>query len=267
MSIELIKKLKSRALRWSLPKPFECRHIEYSTISCVDDEPSHPTEWLIDLSLRAISEARICDLSWISKRIAESDTSSGRTDLSWVAPGVNTHIPWPEIWPGEHYRLLAGLVAVHKPRVVIEIGTLAGWGTLALRHSLPHDAELLTFDLVPWEDIPGTAFKKCDFQDGRIKQILGDLSAPDFFKEHAQTISSCDLLFVDAPKNVAFETTLLRHLETIQLPKDAVVIFDDTRNWNMLKIWREIRRPKLDLTSFGHWTGTGIIHWNGSINS
>ncbi|MGH7312141.1 MAG: hypothetical protein ACREJV_03130 [Candidatus Rokuibacteriota bacterium] len=31
--------------------------------------------------------------------------------------------------------------------------------------------------------------------------------------------------------------------------------------WNMLAIWREIRMPKLDVTSFGHWSGTGLVEW------
>ena len=28
-----------------------------------------------------------------------------------------------------------------------------------------------------------------------------------------------------------------------------------------LRIWRAIARPKLDVTSFGHWTGTGLVEW------
>jgi len=40
------------------------------------------------------------------------------------------------------------------------------------------------------------------------------------------------------------------------------VLFDDIRLWNMLDIWRSIDFPKLDLTSFGHWSGTGVVQWN-----
>jgi hypothetical protein len=40
-----------------------------------------------------------------------------------------------------------------------------------------------------------------------------------------------------------------------------VLVFDDTRVRNMLHTWRDVRRPKLDLTSFGHWSGTGLVHW------
>jgi hypothetical protein len=42
-------------------------------------------------------------------------------------------------------------------------------------------------------------------------------------------------------------------------------MFDDIRLWNMLRTWRTINRPKLDLTSFGHWSGTGLVDWTGTI--
>jgi hypothetical protein len=29
----------------------------------------------------------------------------------------------------------------------------------------------------------------------------------------------------------------------------------------MLGVWRGIARPKLDLTSFGHGSGTGLVRW------
>ena len=244
--MNLISRLKWKALNWSLPKPFECRHIEYSTISCVDDDPSRPNERLMDISLKAIDRARKIDLSWISKRMKAGPY-------------------WPEIWPGEHYRLLAGLVVVQKPKRVIEIGTLSGWSALAMAGSLPPGSELITIDLVPWDQIAATALNPADFEDGKMRQVIGDLSDTAFFASFADTLSGCDLLFVDAPKNVVFEQTLLQHLASIQLPDNALVLFDDIRNWNMLKIWRNITRPKLDLTSFGHWTGTGIIDWNGKL--
>ena len=38
-------------------------------------------------------------------------------------------------------------------------------------------------------------------------------------------------------------------------------LFDDIKELNMLGTWRAITRPKLDITSFGHWTGTGLVHW------
>jgi predicted O-methyltransferase YrrM len=236
--------LKHKAINWALPMPFDSRHQVYSTIACVDDDPHRPSQRLIDVSLKAIAAAPNIDLSWVSKRMP-------------VGPY------WPDIWPGEHYKLLAGLVVVQKPKRVIEIGTLAGWSALSMKGSLPQGSELVTIDIVPWTGIKDTALRQGDFEDGKLRQVLGDLSDPAFFDSFKETLSSCDLLFVDGPKNYVFEQTLLQFLSKIKLPDNALVVFDDIRQWSMLRIWRDIPRPKIDVTSFGHWTGTGIIDWNG----
>lgn len=47
---------------------------------------------------------------------------------------------YPDVWPGEHYKLLAGLVLECRPRVVIEIGTATGLSALAMRQHLPAGA-------------------------------------------------------------------------------------------------------------------------------
>jgi predicted O-methyltransferase YrrM len=240
----LIPRLKSRLFRWSKPVPFPCRHAEYSVLASLDDDPARPTDRLIELSLRAIDRARHADMSSITKRMA--------------APPY-----YPEVWPGEHYKLLAGLVAVQQPNRVVEIGTAQGWSALALQTNLPRGSELITFDIIPWTEMGNTAFRAADFELGNLRQMLGDLSDKAFFAECADLLSGCDLLFVDAPKDNIFEPKFLENLSTIQLPPNALVVFDDVRLWNMLKIWRDIKRPKLDLTSFGHWTGTGLVDWNG----
>jgi hypothetical protein len=66
---------------------------------------------------------------------------------------------------------------------------------------------------------------------------------------------------VDGPKDGIFERKLLQQLETVEFHKPLLVVMDDIRFWNMLAIWQEITRPKLDLTSFGHWSGTGLVEW------
>ncbi len=240
----LIPRLKSRLFRWSKPVPFQARHAEYSVLASLDDDPARPTARLIEISLQAIDRARHADKSSISERMA--------------APPY-----YPEIWPGEHYKLLAGLVAVLQPKRVVEIGTAQGWSALGLQIHLPQGSELITFDIVPWKEMGNTAFRTVDFASGDLRQVLGDLSDKAFFAECAELLSGCDLLFVDAPKDNIFEPKFLENLSTIQLPANAIVVFDDVRLWNMLRVWREIKRPKLDLTSFGHWTGTGLIDWNG----
>ena len=69
------------------------------------------------------------------------------------------------------------------------------------------------------------------------------------------------MIFVDAAKDGVMEQRLLDSFESVPFRTKPVIVFDDIRVWNMLKIWRNIRQPKLDLTSFGHWTGSGIVEW------
>ena len=39
----------------------------------------------------------------------------------------------------------------------------------------------------------------------------------------------------------------------------ALVIDGDIRLLPMVECWRSIASPKFDLTSFDHWSGTGIV--------
>ena len=38
-----------------------------------------------------------------------------------------------------------------------------------------------------------------------------------------------------------------------------LLIMDDIKFINMIDLWRNIKSPKIDLSSFGHWSGTGVV--------
>lgn len=212
-----------------------------------DDNPGPPSKSLIDLVLRTAGVALDTDLPAVSARMPSAPF-------------------WPDYWPGEHYRLLAAFVRVLAPRIVIEIGTHTGLSALSLKRYLPDNAVLYTFDVVPWKQIPGTCLRDEDFHDGRLKQIVADLSQPDGFNEHRDKIASAPLMFIDGPKDKLFEPAFLSNLRRLTFSKPAYLVFDDIKDWNMLGVWRGIEAPKLDITSFGHWTGTGIVEW-GTVTS
>lgn len=215
------------------------RHGEKSMIFSADDE-SRPSERLIDVSLEAISEARGISLQHLDERLE--------------GPPY-----WPSVWPGEHYRLLAALARVLDAETVVEIGTATGLSALALLAGLRPAGRVVTFDLVAWQDYPGTVLQAEDFADGRLKQHLDDLSSAEGLAKHRDLLASAGLVFVDAAKDGKQEQRFLDLFETIPFTQRPIVVFDDIRQWRMLKIWREVRRPKLDLTSFGHWSGTGLV--------
>jgi predicted O-methyltransferase YrrM len=226
-----------------LGSPAPARHWEYSAIFSADDEPGRPSERLVDVALEAIRAARRISLSTLSARL----------------PGPPYY---PDIWPGEHYRLLAALVAVLAPSTVIEIGTATGLSALAMKATLPPGGRVTTFDIVPWRDYPGTVLTDADFTDGRLEQHVDDLTTTEAAARRLALLRSAALIFIDAAKDGVQEQRFIDNLLVTPFTAPPIVVFDDIRVWNMLRIWRELSLPKLDLTSFGHWSGTGLVDWS-----
>ncbi len=54
------------------------------------------------------------------------------------------------IFPGEHYRLLRAIVKILNPRVMIEVSTYTGMGSVAMIQG-QQEGQLHTFDIFPWD--------------------------------------------------------------------------------------------------------------------
>lgn len=238
---KLLRSIQRRAVKLVLPNPRR-GHGEYSMIYDTLNTSGRPSDYLIDLALRAAHEAWRTELPELSQRIDAASNDFTR------------------VWPGEHYRLLAALVKLLQPKHVIEIGTFRGLSVLALKKFLPSDGKITTFDIVSWQSIPDSFLREEDF-DGRLRQEIEDLADPSCFEKHRELIEEADLIFLDGPKDGRFEPELLRQLDNIQFRNPVLLVFDDIRFWNMLAVWHSITRPRLDLTSFGHWSGTGLVEW------
>lgn len=234
---------KRRLLQHVLPPPFPARHVEYSLLASTDDDVQ-PSQRLLHLALQAIQRAAEIHLEELDRRFP--------ADFPYP----------PSLWPGQQYRLLAALTEVLQPRCVVEIGTGGGVSTLAFKHSLPPEGQVVTFDLVPWQRHPASSLTHEDFSDRRLTQYTEDLCDPTVMQRHHALLSRTDLIFLDAAKDGVTEPKLLANLRKIPFVKPPLVVLDDIRVWTMLKVWREIPYPKLDLTSFGSWTGTGLVEWS-----
>ncbi len=239
----MLHELKSRVRTLGRPVGIEARHAEVSAIASLDDEPAQPSDRLLDIAEQAIPVARRMSMAAVSARIPSGPK-------------------WPDVWPGEHYKLLAALVQVTGARRVVEIGTFQGFGTLALAQSLPADGVLTTYDIVPYPEIDGCVLTDADFADGRIRQVIADITQDDGFEAQRDTLREADLIFADAAKDGHQERVFLDRFEQAGFTHAPIVIFDDIRVQNMLQIWRDISRPKLDITSFGHWSGTGLVDYS-----
>ena len=195
----------------------------------------------MDISLKAAHTAQKDDLEGLAQR--------------------NIHLPdaiYYSVFPGEHYRLLHSLTKILQPQNIIEIGTFTGMGSASLLEGMPLDGKLITFDVVGWDQFE-THINPEAFQSGRITQYLDDLSARDTFEKYRSVFGQAQMIFCDAPKDGNFEPRFLSRLSEVRFESDCLLILDDIRLLNMIDIWRSIKSPKIDLTSFGHWSGTGLV--------
>jgi len=207
------------------------------------DELFSPSKRLIDLALEAAKYAHNeIDIRSVAQLFPEETKKP-----------MNT-------WPGEHYRLLPAIIKALQPKLVIEIGTATGASCLCMKKYLPKSSKLVTFDIVAWKDYPGTGLKETDF-DGQLEQIISDLTQKEQSAKYYDLFKQADFIFIDAAKDGRMEQYFCDFLDTIKFDNTPIVLFDDTKFISMIKIWRSIKHPKLDLTSFGHWSGTGLVEW------
>ncbi len=188
--------------------------------------------------------------------------SASKFNFEWLKP-LNSWDRHLEIFPGEHYRLLAGFMEVSSAERVCEIGTFKGFGSLALWAGNPN-RRVTTFDILSLEEldpiIPSFALEQ-----GFIIPRIADLAHPDIFEQEHDIISKSQVIFLDGPKNGQFEYDFLVLLAEISFDLPCYLIIDDIRFLNMIPLWRGIRSSKMDLTSFGHWSGTGIVKIQGNL--
>lgn len=207
---------------------------------CADDYGT-PSPKLFELGLNAAKLAIERDLSDLIERNRKVEGAQ------WYA----TH-------PGEHYRFLASLVELLAPKRIVEIGTFTGMSGAAILETMPAEGRLTTFDILPWDQFD-THLRREDFESGRISQELADLSQPDAFAKHANLLSEADFIFCDAPKDGVFEWRFLKLLTSLPPKPGRVMMLDDIKVLNMIGVWQAIESPKVDLTSVGHWSGTGLV--------
>lgn len=151
----------------------------------------------------------------------------------------------------EHYRLLRYLTSKIDSNIV-EIGTHAGSSAIAM--SLDTDYTILTYDVVEMKG------KNYDY----IKNIIFRLTEYQKDSEYEDFILNSKMIFIDAPHNGFFERELYAWLKDKNYK--GLTIWDDIHlNEDMKSFWNDVDLPKLDITKYGHVTGTGAIYFSNDI--
>lgn len=161
--------------------------------------------------------------------------------------------------PGkEHYKLIAFLAKQFpQDSLFIDIGTAEGHSAAALTAN--PTARVITYDLLDRiRSTPGTFGKGtiCNHPriDYRIKNCLSE--------SEYMNLQKCSFIFLDVdPHDGSQEAQIVNMLQCIRFRGivlcDDIHLNDGMKNWWMNRIPPEVK--KLDLTAYGHWSGTGAL--------
>lgn len=239
-----------------LPIKMKDRRHEITLMGSLGDKGKDVPATLLEIVIKAVVEAQKINLDFLD--IMTLERSNLPLIKDYVEQGGRV-----SRWPGEHYRLLAALVRVLDAKNIVEIGTYCGLSALALKEGLKgRQGHITTFDIIRWNDFSSTYFKDTDF-DSQLSQIVGDLQDAKVFASHKTLFEEADLIFMDAAKDGIMERKFLESFSRCSFHGKGILLIDDIHTWNMLDIWDEIEWPKLDITCFGHYSGTGIVALKG----
>lgn len=210
------------------------RHIIESVIISVDDDPAAQQFDQYALVASAIFEA---------------------SKLHIDIPGQ-----FVNVFPGDHYRLLAAFIKILQPQLMLDIGTFTGLSARIMGEYSNSSAEVITYDVVPYADLADSVLTPNICTGLTIDQYLQDLSDPEMFAANADLLKRADFIMCDGPKDGKFEPAFIQRLAQLEMPiKQRWLFMDDIRFMGMAGLWRAIQSPKIDLTSFGHFSGTGLV--------
>jgi predicted O-methyltransferase YrrM len=167
--------------------------------------------------------------------------------------------------PGrEHYFFLTALAMQLKNKTILEFGTHTGDSAFCLafanRHS-NNQNKIITYDI----ELKPRALLDPTNIDYRLENMFD----PEVREKNRNFLLSSDVIFIDIDPHEG----LLEYDMYIWLKKNqykGIILFDDihlgrghmgsTCLHSMQEFWDKIEtNDKIDLTSVGHWSGTGLV--------
>jgi predicted O-methyltransferase YrrM len=157
----------------------------------------------------------------------------------------------------EHYKLLSHLTSqLPDGSTVVDLGTLNGSSALALASN--PNIKVVTYDIV--NNLPDPNITKSILHmkntEFRLKDGIQDMKA---------YIDMAPLIFLDVDPHDGVQEKRFFELLIENNYKGVVVCDDIHLNADMDALWNWIPKPKIDVTKYGHWSGTGIVLFDTTV--
>lgn len=154
----------------------------------------------------------------------------------------------------EHYKLIAYLSKFTENRI-IDIGTYFGFSALAASF---YNKQVTTYDVCDW--IPDDESKLTAKNNDNITFKLMDCC------NDMEEIVKSDIVILDIdPHSGEQELVIMKALKDVGF--QGIVYLDDIHlNEQMNSFWDGIKEKKIDVTSVGHFSGSGIVFYGDKYN-
>ena len=153
----------------------------------------------------------------------------------------------------EHYRLLIYMSLHFNGCDIFEIGTCGGVSALAFSSNPSNQVH--TFDIVNVRSPELTDISNIHFY---IEDIIEH-------PEHHEKLLSSPFIFYDTTHDGPLEKQFYDFL--VNNNYKGILLLDDIYYTDGIKMfWNHIQTPKIDITKYGHETGTGVVMFNNEIN-
>jgi predicted O-methyltransferase YrrM len=152
----------------------------------------------------------------------------------------------------EHYKLLAYLSKELQCKKIIDIGHYHGFSSVAL--SYDNSKKVISFDLVnclPQSPVTSSINRE------NIEFLIEDCLLSQTFKDAIQS-GECEMIMLDIDHTGVTEKLIMEELRRLNY-KGLVLLDDINLNQEMRAFFDDIPEKKMDISRYGHWSGTGIV--------
>lgn len=149
--------------------------------------------------------------------------------------------------PGrEHYKLLAYFSTQFNNSTLLDVGTYKGCSALSLAYN-PNNT-VHSFDIGNFRNLYGNP-PNIEFHIGYVTD-----------EQYIPLIKNSEFIILDTVHDGIFERELHNHLQKINW--NGLLFLDDINlNDEMRDYWNSIEEFKLDISPYGHWSGTGLVYF------
>lgn len=167
-------------------------------------------------------------------------------DYRKITDSINTPKEWFYMQSGvEHYRLLAFISGLFENESLLDIGTYQGSSSIAMSYN-PKNS-ITSFDVNHQPEISKIKIPNINYKIGNVL-------------EFTDLIIKSPFILLDTYHDGSFEAEFME--EMIKINYRGIVLFDDIHlSGPMETFWNSIDSEKYDLTSKGHYTGTGLVYF------